>query len=70
MQRLIRRLSIGFVVAACLSEAMFAQKTITWQQARAAQGRPKRAAGGAVQIEELRLGRLRGRSQNHARRVQ
>ena len=35
MQRLIRRLSIGFVVAACLSEAMFAQKTITWQQARA-----------------------------------
>jgi len=35
MLRLIRRLSIGFVVAACLSEAMFAQKTITWQQARA-----------------------------------
>ncbi|MGD0360996.1 MAG: TolC family protein [Bryobacteraceae bacterium] len=35
MRRLIRRLLIGFVVAACLSESMFAQKTITWQQARA-----------------------------------
>ena len=38
MQRLVRRLSIGFLFAGCFVGAIFgqqtAQKTMTWQQAR------------------------------------
>src|ERR1035438_9985698 len=38
MQRLLRRLSMGFLFAGCFSEGIFgekiAQKTMTWQQAR------------------------------------
>jgi cobalt-zinc-cadmium efflux system outer membrane protein len=35
MRRLVRRISTGFLLAGCLSEAVLAQqKTLTWQQAR------------------------------------
>jgi cobalt-zinc-cadmium efflux system outer membrane protein len=34
MQRLLRRLSMGFLFAGCFAEALLAQKTMTWQQAR------------------------------------
>ncbi len=35
MRRLVRRISTGFLLAGCLSEALLAQqKTLTWQQAR------------------------------------
>ena len=34
MQRLLRRLWIGFLFAGCVSEVALAQKTLTWQQVR------------------------------------